>query len=258
LLKADEISGPDDDYKTAYLCCRHSGCAHYGIQRVRYSWPLPPLYYQQPNFWCHTEELSGAPGSIPDGVYILDKDASAENDGAPPVKTAIFDDQRGPILVEKGNPTMTQKSPQLMHQLSQREKMVYQLYAAARTETPLKIEYSVPVGHEFLFGEAPDHFDPILDKDPRLFRIDVVETYEDHIFIIEVKTKADLKAYGQVQAYIMLYAMHYKPKVATVPLLVFEEASQITLGVCLADEIPIYPVTIDTALKTTEGQPPLP
>ena len=153
---------------------------------------------------------------------------------------------------------MTEKTPAIMHQLSLREKMVYKLYATARKETPIKVEYSVPVGHEFLAIKPVTELTRITDTDPRLFRIDAVETYADHIFIIEVKTKADLKAYGQLLAYVKLYVMHYYPKTPVVPLLVYEEASLITLGVCLTDEIPIYPVSLDTALEVPAGTPPLP
>ena len=144
---------------------------------------------------------------------------------------------------------MTEKTPALMHQLSAREKMIYQLYAAKRLDTPISIQYSVPVGHEFLEASGVIPAEAIPDTDPRLYRIDVIEVFTDHIFLIEVKTTADLKAYGQVMAYSMLYTMHYQPDVPVVPLIVFEHASQILIGVCLNDEIPIYPVSIDTAIS---------
>lgn len=258
LLKADNISGPDDSYQTAYLCCRHAGCVHYGVRRVRYSWPLPPLYYQDANFWSQPEAKGGAHDSADDEPDDRDAALFAAIDGAHSTKVLIIDEDRGPILTEKGSNPMGDKTPALMHQLSKREQMIYTLYASARKETPTKIEYSLPVGHEYLAHGVAGNIDPIPDTDPRLFRIDVVEVYADHIFIIEVKTRADLKAYGQLLAYTKLFAMHYKPNVTVVPLLVFEEASQITMGVMLQDEIPLYPVTIDKALKIEEDSPPLP
>ena len=255
LLKAVDCSGPDDSYKSAYLSCHHEGCRHYGISRVRYSWPLPPLYYQDANFWCQTESEGG--GSDSDKIRRSSADAEFKcgNDGGHSNKVLIEDANLGPILVEKGTDPMGDKTPQLMHQLSQREKMIYTLYAAARPATPLKVEYSLPVGHEFLDHTDAGNIDPIPDTDPRLFRIDVVEVYEDHIFVIEVKTRADLKAYGQLLAYVELFAKHYKPNVPVVPLLVFQEASQITLGIMLQNEIPLYPVSIDTALKVDNSAP---
>jgi len=249
LLKAENISGPDDAYQTAYLSCRHNSCVHYGVQRVRYSWPLPPLYYQDANFWSQPDEKAGAGPKTEPVNPVLPISPSSGNDGAHSNKVFHEDPDLGPILLPKGSNTMGDKTPQLMHQLSAREKTVYSLYAAGRKETPLAIQYSLPVGHEFLTEQAAGNGAPIPDTDPRLFRIDVVETYADHIFIIEVKTRADLKAYGQLLAYSMLYTMHYKPTTPVVPLLVFEDASPITLGVCLNEEIPLYPVSIDTALE---------
>lgn len=250
LLKAVDCSGPDDSYKTAYLCCHHDGCRHYGINRVRYSWPLPPLYYQDANFWCQADFKGGAYDAKTDDHFGGTAPPKSGNDGGHSNKVLIEDANLGPILVEKGTDLMGDKTPQLMHQLSTREKMIYSLYAAARKETPLQILYSVPVGHEFLEAPGVEPAKKIPDTDPRLFRIDVVEVYEDHNFLIEVKTRADLKAYGQLLAYVKLYVMHYHPTMPVIPLLVFEEASQITMGVCLQDEIPLYPVSIDTALKT--------
>jgi len=257
LLKADDISGPDDAYKTAYLCCRHPGCRHYGIQRVRYSWPLPPLYYQDANFWCQADENGGALDATSAEPDPRDAALAEAFDGRTPTKVLTIDPALGPIITREGNPTMTEKTPAVMRQLSQREQMIYSLYAASRPTTPKSIIYALPVGHEYLEAEGAVGVGACPDTDPRLFRIDVVEYYEEHIYIIEVKTRADLKAYGQLLAYVKLFVMHYRPTLPVVPLLVFEEASQITLGVCLHDEIPIFPVTIDTALKTPEDSPPL-
>lgn len=258
LLKADDVSGPNDSYKTAYLACKRSTCTHFNVKRVRYSWPLPPLYYQEANFWCQPEERPGANPAADLDATDYHKGFPPHSDGAPKTKQAVFDPDRGPILMPKGDPTMTQKTPAEMHQLSAREKMIYSLYAAKRGDTPLSVEYSVPVGHEFLTPQAGADAGMVPDSDPRLYRIDVIEKYADHIFLLEVKTRADLKAYGQLLAYTMLYAMHYQPKGPVVPLLVYEEASQILLGVCLNDEIPMFPVSIDSALETPKEEPPLP
>ena len=257
LLKAVDCSGPDDSYQTVYLRCHHDCCRHYGINRVRYSWPLPPLYYQDANFWSQPNDDAGAYVAKTDDHFGGTAAPPSGNDGGHSNKVLIEDANLGPILVEKGTDPMGDKTPQLMHQLSTREKMIYTLYAAARKVTPLKVEYSMPVGHEFLEASEVPPAEKVPDTDPRLFRIDVVEVYEDHIFVIEVKTRADLKAYGQLLAYVKLFAKHYKPNVPVVPLLVFQEASLITLGIMLQDEIPLYPVSIDTALKVDNPAPTL-
>jgi len=188
------------------------------------------------------------PGSIPNGLYVCDRKSNAQNEPASTVETNVQNDGAAPMAALSEGAVMTQKTPSLMHQLSSREKMVYSLYAKGRAVTPLSVEYSLPVGHEFLEAAGAEGVGACPDTDPRLFRIDVIEKYEDHIFLIEVKTNADLKAYGQLMAYSTLYTMHYKPSVPVVPLLVFENASQITLGVMLQEEIPIFPVSIDNAL----------
>lgn len=255
----------------AYLSCRTPGCSHENVIRIRYSWPLPPLFFEDPNFWCQADDRGGpidaalapAPEISPgaqgenDGASNTEKKAENDvghsrdnpNDGASPTREENLNNRVAAHREAMEEATMTERTPSLMHQLSAREKIIYQLYAAKRAETPISIEYSVPVGHEFLAEkDAPDYCMPP-DTDPRLYRIDVIEVYSDHIFLIEVKTTADLKAYGQVLAYSMLYTLHYRPTNPVVPLIVFEHASQILIGVCLQDEIPIFPVSIDSALS---------
>lgn len=258
LLKSEDVSGPTDPYKTAYLFCGKGNCTHLNVKRVRYSWPLPPLYYQDANFWCLAEKEGGPlrsdhldltdfnPVTPPPSAGATSQESKTDNDGATPTEAP------------KGETAMTDKTRSLMHQLSAREKMIYSLYAAKRGDTPLKIEYSLPVGHEFLTEPPGGDAGLVPDTDPRLYRIDVIETYADHIFLLEVKTRADLKAYGQLMAYGFLYSLHYKPNVPVVPLLVFEEASQILIGVCLNEEIPMFPVSIDSALEKKLEAPPLP
>jgi len=249
LLKWNEVASPRETLHYAYLSCRTPECTHENVIRVRYSWPLPPMFFEDPTFWSQADDRERAVDTALTCSGALDQEQLSIKGGAACEEMENENDGAATVEApERGNP-MGQKTPALMHQLSAREKMIYQLYAAKRLETPLSVEYSLPVGHEFLLPQAGADVGSIPDTDPRLYRIDVIEVYTDHIFLIEVKTTADLKAYGQLHAYSMLYTMHYKPGVPVVPLLIFEHASQILIGVCLSDEIPMYPVSIDTALS---------
>lgn len=254
LLSADPVREPGDKFLVVYLSCPSQKCSKFKKPRVRYSWPFPPLYFEQPNFWCHSEDP--LPVSRPESPAALPValEHQPTNPGASPGT-----DEATPVEAPGNNPTkgdspMTQKTPAEMPQLSAREKLLYAFFVRQLDPKPQNVQFSVPVGHEMLAPPASGNGGVVNDSDPRLFRIDAVQTFEDHIKVVEVKTRADLKALGQLLTYVWLYSVHYKAQLPVVPFLVFEEASPIVLAAFVEQEIPVVKASIDSGLGSPPGE----
>lgn len=109
---------------------------------------------------------------------------------------------------------MANKNRQFPHLLP-RDIEVWEAHLAAHPDDYQYIDYDVRVGRGR--DPGPDYTDAIrshaLDLSKR--RIDAVGHAVDHIAIIEITTRAGLKALGQMAAYPVLYALTFKP---TLPL----------------------------------------
>jgi len=115
--------------------------------------------------------------------------------------------------------------PHYPHMLP-RDRRIWTAFLEAEVAEIKEVWYDVHVGQGVILGVGASDLEQRIRDGTTRKRIDVVCHVDDKYWVVEVKPRANMYAFGQVVTYVRLFSVEYAMVDEVVPVIICEEADK--------------------------------